>query len=240
LLRLAIIYGSVALVAGALCTLAEVLRPARPLSYRAVVLRDIVAFAIYMAAVIPIADNLAGRCRAHVQFTWPTADLPLVVRIVLYYLVADLGSYLLHRLMHTRWLWRIHKWHHAPKYMYWFAGVRATVQQQFLFNLPGLVAIPILAPAPVWLYYLLPAEVILRNDWMHMNVAWRSNWIEWIFVTPRYHHIHHSADHHGNYGSLMSIWDRVFGTRIDLDTITEPLRFGTGTDDNPVRVIVGV
>ena len=243
MLRLAIIYGSVALVAGAACTLAEVLRPARPLSYRAVVLRDLVAFAIYMAAVIPIADYLAGRCAPHLQLAWPTWNLPLGVRIVLYYLVADLGSYVLHRLMHTRWLWRIHKWHHAPRYMYWFAGVRATVPQQFLFNLPGIIAIPIIGPAPIWLYYALPAEVILRNDWMHMNVAWRSNWIEWIFVTPRYHHIHHSADlprHLGNFGSLLSIWDRLFGTRIDPDTVTEPLTFGTGEDDHPVRLIVGV
>ena len=77
---------------------------------------------------------------------------------------------------------------------------------------------------------------------MHMNVAWRSRRLEWIFVTPRYHAIHHSSDpqHVGNFGSLFSIWDRLFGTRIDPDAVETPLRFGTGTDDNPIRVVLGV
>ncbi len=241
--ELIVVYSIVGIVAGTAATIAELVRPARPVSYRSVVLRDTIAFALYIAAVVPLADYFAGHVQPYVQFHWPVAKLPLVARVILYYLVADLGSYLLHVTMHTKLLWRVHKWHHAPKYMYWFAGVRATIPQQFLFNIPGLLAVPILAPAPVWLYVALPAEVIFRNDWMHMNVAWRSNWIEWIFVTPRYHHIHHSADqprHLGNYGSLFTIWDRIFGTRIDPDTIKEPLAFGTGTEDNPVRVIVGV
>ena len=34
----------------------------------------------------------------------------------------------------------------------------------------------------------------MRNNWMHMNVTWQSRWLEWLFVTPRYHHIHHSKD----------------------------------------------
>ena len=238
----ALIFGTVAAIAGLACTIAELLRPARTVAYKQVVPRDTVAFLIYIAAVTPVAGYFTAKCGA-LQLHWPTARLPLPARVILYLLVADLGSYILHRVMHTRWVWRIHKWHHAPTYMYWFAGVRATVWQQFLFNLPGVFAIPIVGHAPVWLYYAITAEVILRNDWMHMNVTWRSNWLEWIFVTPRYHHIHHSADlprHLGNFGSLFSIWDRLFGTRIDPDTVTEPLQFGTGEADHPVRVIVGV
>jgi sterol desaturase/sphingolipid hydroxylase (fatty acid hydroxylase superfamily) len=242
MLEQAILFGTIAVIAGAACTLAEMLRPARPLAYRDVVPRDALAFGIYIGAVYPLALWLSNHCQGHIPVIPPIAGAPLVVRVVLYYLAADLGSYLLHRLMHTRLLWRIHKWHHAPTYMYWFAGVRATVQQQFLFNLPFVVAVPILASAPVWVYQAIAAEVIVRNDWMHMNVTWRSNWLEWILVTPRYHHVHHSADlpaHLGNFGSLFTIWDRVFGTRLDPDVIT-PTRFGTGTEDNVVRLVVGI
>ncbi|MGO9418883.1 sterol desaturase family protein [Roseiarcus sp.] len=42
----------------------------------------------------------------------------------------------MHRLMHTRHFWRFHKWHHSPTYMYWLAGCRATVQQQFPVGVP--------------------------------------------------------------------------------------------------------
>jgi len=77
---------------------------------------------------------------------------------------------------------------------------------------------------------------------MHLNVTWRSGWIEWIFVTPRYHHVHHSADrrHLGNFGSLFTLWDRLFGTYIAPDSITRPLRFGTGEADHPLRLVAGV
>ena len=43
------------------------------------------------------------------------------------------------------------------------------------------------------------------------------------------HHIHHSADprhHMANMGNIFSLWDRLFGTYIDPDTITNDLPFG--------------
>ena len=227
------------IIAGTLCTVAELVRPARPVSYRRVVLRDAVAFAIYIGAVVPAAIYVVQHLVPHTHLRPMLDGWPLAVRLVLYYLAADLGSYLFHRLMHTRLLWRVHKWHHAPTYMYWFAGVRATIPQQLLFNLPGLLAIPILGGVPAWVAQFLLVEQICRNDWMHMNVSWRSNWLEWLIVTPRYHHIHHSTRHHGNYGSLFTLWDRLFGSRIDPDHVGE-LEFGTGEEDHPVRVVIGV
>jgi sterol desaturase/sphingolipid hydroxylase (fatty acid hydroxylase superfamily) len=53
--------------------------------------------------------------------------LPLALRVAVVYLVADPGSYWMHCLMHTRQLWRIHRWHHSAKQVYWFSGVRAPI-----------------------------------------------------------------------------------------------------------------
>jgi sterol desaturase/sphingolipid hydroxylase (fatty acid hydroxylase superfamily) len=79
---------------------------------------------------------------------------------------------------------------------------------------------------------------------MHMNDTWRSNWLEWIFVTPRYHHIHHSDDpqyYMTNMASLFTVWDRVFGTYVDPDKVAKTtLSFGTGEKENPVRLVLGV
>jgi len=91
-------------------------------------------------------------------------------------------------------LWRVHKWHHSPTYMYWLGGVRATLPQQFLVNIPYVMAYLLLDISPWWIMTALGIISTVQNDWMHMNVTWRSNWLEWIFVTPRYHHIHHSVD----------------------------------------------
>ena len=237
----ALVIAVVAIAAGTACTIAELVRPARPVAYRKVILRDAVAFVIYIAAFYPVALELSTRAARHLPVFAHYWHAPLALRLLTFYLAADLGSYVLHRVMHTPLLWRVHKWHHAPTYMYWFAGVRATIVQQFLFNVPVVLSFPLIGPAPWWIGLFLSVELIVRNDWMHMNVSWRSNWLEWILVTPRYHHIHHSADpaHRGNYGSLFSIWDRAFRTRIDPHRVT-PTEFGTGSVDNPVRVVLGV
>lgn len=227
-------------ILGAICTMAERVRPAHAVAYRDVIGRDIVAFVVYIGAVTPGALWFSGRVDAALGLAQHLVGWPLAVRIAGFYLLADLGSYLLHRLMHTRALWRIHRWHHAPSYLYWFAGVRATLPQQFLFNLPVVAAWPLLGDVPAWLPMVFAIEGIARNDWMHVNVTWRSRWLEWILVTPRYHHIHHSRDHEGNYGSLFTIWDRLFGTRIDPDSITAPLRFGITERAHPLRLVVGV
>lgn len=234
----------VAVGIGLACTIAELLHPARPLSYRRVILADIAAYLVYEAAVVPIAGfftrHAASSYQHEVHLFERFASLPLVVRLLCYYVLADFGTYWMHRLLHTRHVWRVHRWHHAPRYMYWFAGIRATLPQQLLFNLPYVLVAPLLAQSPTWVIQFVLAEVIVRNDWMHMNVTWRSNWLEWVFVTPRFHHIHHCPDYAGNYGSLFSIWDRLFGTRIDPEAIPALERFGTGEDDHRLRLVAGV
>jgi len=121
--------------------------------------------------------------------------------------------------------------------------VRTTLPQQILFNLPYIVATPLIVGVPAWAILAMAAEEVIRNHWMHMNVSWRSNWLERVLVTPRYHHIHHSSDaklHDGNYGGLFSIWDRLFGTYIDPD-LTVPKTFGTGEKKrDPVWLMIGV
>jgi sterol desaturase/sphingolipid hydroxylase (fatty acid hydroxylase superfamily) len=229
----------------ALFTAAELVRPARKLRYRKALPRDLVALVVYQFGVTWVASIVCvpavDLAKHHLSVA--IAALWLAPRIVAYYLVVDLGAYWLHRLMHTRHLWRLHRWHHSPEQIYWLAGVRASLPQQIVFNLPSVAALPILAGTPGWVFLAFAIEGIFRNNWMHMNVTWRSNWLEWVLVTPRYHHIHHSADaklHDGNYGALLSIWDRLFGTYLDPDT-TVPRKFGTGEPRrDPVLLVLGV
>ncbi|HZF06074.1 MAG TPA: hypothetical protein VE932_17205, partial [Patescibacteria group bacterium] len=100
-------------------------RSGTPLSYRAVIRNDLVALAVYGLLFLPVSIWLS---RSVVKpdhfFLRGLLDLPLLVRLGLYYLLADLGLYGVHRLMHSRYVWRIHRWHHAPPYMYWLAGIR--------------------------------------------------------------------------------------------------------------------
>jgi sterol desaturase/sphingolipid hydroxylase (fatty acid hydroxylase superfamily) len=228
---------------GLLCTIAELVWPARKVHYGKALPLDLVAFALYQFVMFPAAVEVTDPIYGYIHVPHVVTALWLPLRVAMFYLAADLGSYWMHRLMHTRYVWYFHRWHHASKQLYWFTGVRATIPQQILFNLPYIVALPVLAGAPTWVYLALMVEGVFRNHWMHMNVAWRSNWLELVFVTPRYHHIHHAADpthHHGNYGSLFSLWDRLFGTYVNPDD-KKLKKFGiAGKPVDPVRLMIGI
>ena len=224
-------------------TALEIMRPARTLSYLPVIWRDMLAYLTFRCLVLPSTIYLNGIVPGYHAIPAGIAHLPLGLRVALYFVLADFGHYWVHRLTHTRYLWRVHKWHHAPTYMYWLGGVRTTIPDFFLVNTPYVLAYSLLYISPWWMATAVAVSSIFQNDWMHMNVTWRSNWLEWIIVTPRYHHIHHSdnPEHYlKNMASLFTIWDRLFGTYADPDKLETELSFGTNEKNNPVRLVLGV
>lgn len=236
-LRVFLVFWGLGLIAFA----AEYVFPARNVPYRAVFFRDLIALGVYnlcFLLVLPISDHIP------IPNYVPSLvkKLPLAYKLVLFYIVEDFGLYWVHRLMHTSRFWRTHKWHHYPNYMYWLAGVRASIPHIFLFNVTFIVARPLLSGAPLWLFQLIAFEHILRNHWMHMNVTWNSRWLECLVVTPRYHQIHHSNDaehYRSNMGSLLTVWDRLFGTYVDPGKIKQSLNFGIGERVAPARLVLG-
>ncbi len=231
---------------GLACTVVELIRPARKLRYWRLdaVPLDLVACALFQLLFYGMASRLTSYL-PHVRSTQLLLDIPLPLRLVAFYLLGDLGAYWMHRLMHTRQIWRVHRFHHSVTQLWWLSGVRATIPQQILFNVPYLFVAPLLVGAQMPVFHGLMVAGILTNHWMHMNVAWRSNWLEKLFVTPRYHQIHHSADaeqHDGNYGTVFTLWDRMFGTYIDPDKTTVTA-FGSREPLRPLQVaryVVGV
>ena len=222
---------------GAIATVFELARPSRKLNYWALdaIALDIVSFFFTQFVVFYWADYIRGHIPLHFKPVQLLIAIPLPVRVVAYVLVADLGGYWMHRLTHTKYLWRVHHFHHSITQMYWLAGVRDTIFQQTLSNLHYILWAPLVFDAPREVFTGLVIMNILTNHWMHMNFSWRSNWLEYVFVTPRSHAIHHSAspEHYNtNFGVIFSIWDRIFLTWKDPDTTTVT-DVGAGTIANP-------
>jgi len=63
--------------------------------------------------------------------------------------------------------------------------------------------------------------------------------LEWLFNTPSHHRVHHGANPRyldRNYGGILIIWDRLFGT---FEAESEPVRFGLTHDldsHHPLRI----
>lgn len=217
-------------------------RPAYRVSYLSAIARDIVPTFLVFWVLSPMAGWLDMWVQIAPTLPAAVASLALGWRIVLYVLIADFGAYWAHRLMHTKWVWRIHRWHHSPTYMYWLAGVRGSLFQFALTNAPYIYAEPLINVSPPWMAFAIMLKNTVTNDWMHLNVNWGSTWAEWLFVTPRYHHVHHSDDpkyHRANLGVLFTIWDRIFGTYVEPEPIAHKLTFGIGERVSFIRLAIG-
>ena len=131
-------------------------------------------------------------------------------------LLHDAYFYGLHRLMHTRWLYRVfHSVHHrsrtpTPWAAYAFAPTEALAEAAIL-PLAALIM-----PLGVVAIFLFTTHMILRNVVGHAGVELFPRW--WLqvpglrLVTTTTHHDLHHARGRGNYGLYFTWWDRLFGT----------------------------
>jgi sterol desaturase/sphingolipid hydroxylase (fatty acid hydroxylase superfamily) len=218
-------------------------QPGYPADHRRTWKRDIAATIACAAAIVP----LAGFIGRYVSYTPVLPQrifaIPFGVRFAMFVVIGDFGAYWVHRAMHSKWLWKAHRWHHSPNYMYWLMGVRTSVFQQVLFNIPYLFAQALFTVSPWWTGLAIGFKNTVQSNWMHMNVHWGSRRLEWFVITPRYHHIHHSdnpAYYGANIAVIFPIWDRLFGTFIDPDSVPRPLTFGTNEKAAPWRLAIGV
>ena len=73
----------------------------------------------------------------------------------------------------------------------------------------------------------------------HTQVIGKLGPLEWIFNTPSHHRVHHGSNKQyidKNYGNLLIIWDRLFGT---FEPEDEKVKFGLVNNVNtfnPVKV----
>ncbi|PIO48020.1 MAG: sterol desaturase [[Chlorobium] sp. 445] len=142
-------------------------------------------------------------------------DIPTSALIVLCY---DFWMYLWHRLNHQlSFFWQFHRFHHADAAMDVTTGFRFHPLEILLSE---LIRLPVLAllgmgATEILLYNLLSFPVILLH---HSNVALPAsleNALAYLIPTPNLHRVHHSVkkvEADMNYGSLLSLWDRLFGT----------------------------
>ncbi len=145
-------------------------------------------------------------------------DVPLWAAAPLCLLALDVGNYGCHWMLHRfDALWEIHKVHHSSPALDWLATFRSHLLEQGLRRLvaPSLL---ILIGAP--LSGILVASVVF-NFWAvanHSNLRLDLRWLEPVFVTPRLHRLHHAPETaQQNFGTILTLWDRLRGTLVVRD-----------------------
>ena len=147
--------------------------------------------------------------------------LDFAAEVLVYVLLFDAYFYVLHRLLHTRALYRtIHAVHHrstAPTVLTAFAfhPLEALLIIAFMPVAMSLVAIHLVSLVVVIAF--LSGSIVLAHCGRDVLPDWwqRIPVLNW-YVTPRIHEAHHRC-RDCNYSATLSIFDRAFGTlRVDV------------------------
>ncbi|MES2116193.1 MAG: sterol desaturase family protein [Pseudomonadota bacterium] len=163
---------------------------------------------------------------------WHVAALsPASVWVWLAALLAyDFCYYWAHRLGHeVSVLWAAHVVHHSSEYYNLSTALRQTSSGWvlgWLFYLPLAVAgVPPLVMAGVAMIDLL------YQYWVHTELVGRLGWLDRVLVTPSNHRVHHGQNDYcidKNYGGILILWDRLFGTFED-ERADETIVYGVRT-----------
>lgn len=155
---------------------------------------------------------------------------PLGARLVLEIVILDFLVYFVHRLYHRLpFFWRFHQVHHTDMDLDVSTASRFHFGEVLASAIPKFAAVQLLGISPTGLV-AFEIALLLTAQFQHANIrvprAWE-RWLWWTFVPPAMHRIHHRptrSDTDSNFGTLITLWDRLFGTLRLVST--EPESFG--------------
>lgn len=138
--------------------------------------------------------------------------------VLLLFVGLEFLYYWYHRTSHTvRWFWATHAVHHSPESLNLSAAYRlgwtGRVTGATLFFTP--LSLLGFAPEMVLTAFALN---LLYQFWLHATWIPKLGWLEYVFNTPSHHRVHHARNPEyldANYGGVLIVFDRLFGTFVE-------------------------
>jgi sterol desaturase/sphingolipid hydroxylase (fatty acid hydroxylase superfamily) len=139
-------------------------------------------------------------------------------RFLIGFAVLDLTAYVSHRLFHALApMWRVHQVHHSEVDLDLTTGLRFHPVEALFTQGLLLVAIAALGLPPGAVAFAGFAFLV-QDFFTHANLRVPETvdrFLRLLIITPALHRVHHSQlvpDQGTNFGTVFSLWDRLFGT----------------------------
>jgi sterol desaturase/sphingolipid hydroxylase (fatty acid hydroxylase superfamily) len=242
--------------------------PVEPVTDRAAIRVDVIYTLIHRLGLFrvvlffslePLFDDAFGMLRAagwptlHLDNLWPGVTDVAWVALLVYLVVFDFVGYWIHRGQHYfGWWWKLHALHHSQRQMTMWTDNRNHLLDDVLVDTIMVVVAQVIGIAPGQ-FVAVVAFTQLSESFQHANVRmWFGAWGERLWVSPRFHRLHHSVGvgHETintstgravlgghNFGVLLPWWDMLFGTanfehRFDptgvRDQVEQGVQYGQG------------
>ena len=214
-------------------------RPAEPVNDRAAIRTDVLYTLIHRLGLFrlalfftldPLMDEMFGALRVagmgtwHLDALWPGVTDQPVLSFALYLVVFDFLGYWVHRGQHHfNWWWSLHALHHSQRQMTLWSDNRNHLLDDILGDVIVVLAAQLIGVAPGQ-FIAIVAFTQLSESLQHANLRlWFGKLGERLWVSPRFHRLHHSIGlgHESagkntlgghNFGILLPWWDMLFGT----------------------------
>jgi sterol desaturase/sphingolipid hydroxylase (fatty acid hydroxylase superfamily) len=133
---------------------------------------------------------------------------------VLLFFADDVSYYWFHRISHeSRLFWASHVVHHSSEHYNLSTALRQTWVPMTYF--PFWLWMPLVG-FPVWMVLLAQSWSLIYQFWIHTERVHRlPRPLELVLNTPSHHRVHHGSNDvylDRNYGGILIIWDRLFGS----------------------------
>ena len=133
---------------------------------------------------------------------------------IIAFLIYDFIDYWLHRVSHqSALLWGSHVVHHQSQLFNFSTALR----QESFFPIIAcfFFAVMALLGIPPYQFVLIGLFVLIYQFWMHTEHIGKLGWFDSVFSSPSNHRVHHAINDEyidKNFGAVLIIWDRIFGT----------------------------
>ena len=169
----------------------------------------------------------------YISWTFPVTIWTLLLTV----LVCDFVYYWEHRISHeVRVLWTQHAVHHSSRFMNPSVAVRFGPFEGFVSALFHFPLILLGFPPALVLFGIF--IVLAYQVWIHTELIGRLGVLDSFLNTPANHRVHHGCDENyidKNYGGILIVWDRMFGT---FQKEEERPRYGLKRDFDSVNPLI--
>jgi sterol desaturase/sphingolipid hydroxylase (fatty acid hydroxylase superfamily) len=145
---------------------------------------------------------------------------------IIAFVAVDFAYYWWHRLSHeVNFLWAAHAVHHQSEDYNLAVALRQSILTSFT-SLPFYFPMAFVG-VPTIVYATMVSVSTLYQFWIHTELVGKLGWLETFLNTPSHHRVHHAVNPQyldRNYGAILIVWDRLFGTFAEE---REPVVFGT-------------
>lgn len=168
------------------------------------------------------------------------------IHAVAAFLLLDAWTYWWHWMNHRLpFLWRFHRTHHSDPTMDVTTATRFHLGEISFSSTLRLLLIPLVG-IPLWVLIVYDMALLACTQFHHANIqlpAALDRMIRYAVVSPNMHKVHHSRlqpETDSNFSSLLSVWDRLFGSYREKLDYSE-IRFGLdGYDDDARQSVKGL